>query len=85
MSERLIDRMRRASANARRDGVPRCYVWCALWWRLQARLDSNPAECLSFAENQLRLYRDMLARPEHYRRKPGNRVTDWQWMGAANV
>jgi hypothetical protein len=65
-----------------REGTPRCYYWHAVWWRLHARESRNSAECLRFSRNQLSLYRDMVARPEHYRRaaRPDG-CSDWKWSG----
>jgi hypothetical protein len=65
-----------------REGSPHCYYWNAVWWRLHARESKNSAECVRFSRNQLALYRDMVARPEHYR-KPSrpDSSTDWQWSG----
>jgi hypothetical protein len=65
---------------ARRDKPPHCYLWSALWWRKEASRGYPCSErSRSYSRNQLQLFRDMLARPEHYRRKPKG-TTDWQWM-----
>lgn len=58
--------------------APEKYRGIARWWRLQAEESADPAECLRYADNQDRLYADMLARPHHYSRKPTD-LTDFQW------
>jgi hypothetical protein len=64
---------------------PECYRWAAKWWRLYARESKNSGEPMQYAENQMALYRDMLARPAHYTdtlRPTG--ITDWQWSGLSH-
>lgn len=74
----MAEATRRGSAA----GVPEYYYWAAVWWRLHARESAHPAEATSYSRSLLMLYRDMLARPEHYadwRRPPGS--SDWTWSG----
>lgn len=61
---------------------PERYRWAARWWRLHARESKNPGECLQYAENQMTLYRDILARPAHYTDilRPVD-ISDWQRSG----
>lgn len=59
---------------------PENYRWVAVWWRLHARESAAPAEPRQWARAQLALYRDIQARPEHYRAKPAG-ITDWMWSG----
>lgn len=70
-----------AAEMGRRSAWPENYRWAAVWWRLHARV-SRDGSALHYSSNQLALYRDALARPEHYRAKPAD-VTDWQWSGLA--
>ena len=58
--------------------APERYRAIAIWWRLHAEESLIPSQALEYAENQERLYRDMLARPIHYRIKP-NDITDYEW------
>lgn len=60
-----------------RGPAPERYRAIARWWRLHSEETADPAECLRYADNQDRLYRDMLERPRHYRAKPMGR-TDWE-------
>jgi len=62
--------------------VPERYMWIAVWWHLHSRETKTPSECIRYAKSQLRLAKDMAARPDHYRSKPIDR-TDWQWSGLA--
>ena len=64
---------------------PETYRWTARWWRLHARESKNPGECLQYADGQMALYRDMLARPKHYTDilRPAG-MTDWQWSGLSH-
>ena len=70
---------------AERTPKPECYRWKAKWWRLHARESKNPGECLQYADAQMALYRDMLARPEHYTDilRPAG-MSDWQWSGLSH-
>lgn len=58
--------------------APDKYRAIARWWRLHAEESANPSECLGYAGNQDRLYRDMLERPNHYKTKPAD-LSDFQW------
>jgi hypothetical protein len=58
--------------------APDRYRASARWWRLHAEESANPKECLGFADNQDRLYSDMLERPNHYKTKPID-LSDFQW------
>jgi hypothetical protein len=58
--------------------APDKYRAIARWWRLHAEESANPSECLGYADNQDRLYRDMLDRPNHYKAKPIE-LSDFQW------
>lgn len=78
----LRDQMIRVGAKARLSPAPDCYLWAAVWWHLRSKESRNPSEMLTYARSQLRLARDMAARPDHYRRRPVD-VTDWQWSGLA--
>lgn len=63
----------------RRHLPPHCYLWSAVWWRVESqRACPRSTYSLQYSKNQLALYRDMIRRPEHYRRKPTNK-TDWLW------
>jgi hypothetical protein len=70
----------RAAEKARRLPAPERYVWVAVWWHIEARSSANPSTQLGYARGQMRLAKDMAARPDHYRTKPSDR-TDWQWSG----
>lgn len=61
---RLQIAMREAAERGKREGVPRCYYWRAVWWRLHARESADPATCLQYSRNQQRLYWEMVSRPE---------------------
>lgn len=74
----LRDLMATAGLRSRTLPPPERYMWSAVWWHLYSRETANPAECIGYAKNQLRLARDMAARPNHYRIKPSNK-TDYQW------
>jgi hypothetical protein len=58
--------------------APDKYRAIARWWRLHAEESATPQECLGYAENQDRLYQDMLERPRHYKAKPAE-LSDFQW------
>lgn len=73
----LRDLMVRAGQKAQSLPPPERYLWIAVWWHLHAKESRAPDECLTTAQGQLRLARDMRERPEHYRAKPP-RKTDWQ-------
>jgi hypothetical protein len=64
--------------------APKKYLWIAVWWHLHAREDKAPEGCLIQAKWQLRLAKDMCARPDHFRAKPAD-VTDWQWSGLSSL
>lgn len=68
-----------AAEMGRRSPPPECYRWRAVWWHLESkrRYPSAPAS-LQYSRNMLGLRRDMIARQEHFRRKP-RELTDWQW------
>jgi hypothetical protein len=70
--------MMRVAGRARRCPAPERYLWIAVWHHLQARESADPATWLRYAKNQLRLAKDMAARPRHYAVKPSGK-TDWQW------
>lgn len=74
----LQDLMMRAGEKARLLPAPERYLWAAVWWHLHSRETRTPDQCLGYARNQLRLAKDMAARPDHYRRKPSDK-TDFQW------
>lgn len=78
--QRLQNMMARAGEKARLMPAPERYLWVAVWWRLHARESKNASECRQFANNQLRLFKDMIARPEHYRNQPLGK-TDWERSG----
>ena len=64
---------------ARREYPPYCYLRRSLWWQVESnRGYPSAADSLQYSRNQLLLYRDMLARPKHYGRKPAD-MTDYQW------
>lgn len=71
-----------AADMAERAPKPERYRWIAKWWRLHARESKNPSKCLQYADNQMALYRDMIARSAHYTDilRPVD-MTDWQWSG----
>lgn len=78
--------MLKVSAVLSRTVGPKRYLWIAKWWRLHAASSANPQEPLSYARAQITLYRDMVARPEHYastRRPKG--TTDFQWSAVART
>jgi hypothetical protein len=77
--------LRRLDPVARRSWPPHCYLWQSLWWRAESNrgYPSTPAS-RRYSRNLLRLFRDMLGNPEHYRRKPAG-TTDWQWSGLKSV
>ena len=58
--------------------APERYRAIARWWMLHAEESRNPSECLGYADNQDRLYADMLRRPKHYALKPIG-ISDFQW------
>lgn len=76
----IIKQMIFAAYMAAKEGWPKCYLWHAIWWRLHANESANPIEPIWAARNQLRLYRDIIDNPEHYRRE--KRIdagkSDWQ-------
>jgi len=47
---------------------PKVYLWSAVWWRVHAKESAIPHECIQTAKTQLRLYKDIMARPKHYER-----------------
>lgn len=57
---------------------PERYRAIARWWRLHAEESKNSAECRMYADNQDRLYADMLSRASHYKSKPIE-LSDFQW------
>jgi hypothetical protein len=64
---------------ARREYPPYCYLRQSLWWRVESKRGYPSAAISSqYSSNLLALYRDMLARPKHYGRKPPG-TTDYQW------
>lgn len=66
---------------ARRARPPHCYLWVSLWWEVESHRGYPSSKApKGYSVNQLRLFRDMIRNPEHYRRKPAD-VTDWQWSG----
>lgn len=58
--------------------APEKYRAIARWWRLHTEETKAPELCREYADNQDRLYADMLARPRHYRRKPAD-LSDYEW------
>lgn len=75
----LTEAQMHAAAMARKLPPPERYRWHAIWWHLDSKVHRpSAASSLEYASNLLRLRRDMLARPEHYRRKPDH-LTDYQW------
>jgi len=78
----LRDQMMRVGEKARLSPIPERYLWIAVWWHLHSKETANPAECIRSAKGLLRLAKDMAARPDHYRHKPGDK-TDWEWSGLA--
>lgn len=80
----LNDLLARIGEKARLLPAPECYLWRAVWWHLFARESAIPSECIGFARKQLRLARDMIERPDHFRRKPID-VTDCQWSYVADL
>lgn len=78
----LADLMREAGRKARELPPPERYLWCAVWWHLYSRETKVPAQCIGYAKNQLRLARDMAARPDHFKRKPLG-TTDFEWSQIA--
>lgn len=77
-TQTLRDLMIRAGEKARTLPPPEKFLWCAVWWHLDSRESANPAEAIGFARNQLRLAKDIAARPQHYAIKPNDR-THYQW------
>ena len=59
---------------------PESYRWEAKWWRLHAKESMVPSESEWYAEGQMVLYRDMLARPAHFASplRPFG-LSDWLW------
>lgn len=76
--------MARAGERARLLPTPERYLWIAVWWHLHARETKNPSDCLQSADSQLRLFKDMVARPDHYHRRPSGK-TDWEWSGLSRL
>lgn len=75
----LSDAQAHAAAMGHRVPPPECYLWRAFWWHMESnRGYPSSVASLQYGDNLLALRRDMLARPEHYRRKPQD-VTDYQW------
>lgn len=58
--------------------APDCYRAIAEWWRLHAEESATPDQALEYADNQDRLYADMLRRPQHYKIKPPH-MSNFQW------
>lgn len=80
----LQDLMISVGEKARVCPVPERYTWIAVWWHLYSRETKNPDECLRCAKSQMRLAKDMAARPGHYLSKPIDR-TDWEWSDLAGA
>lgn len=82
MRKRLTTReaMVYASEMGQKAAMPEKLLWSAKWWRLHSRDSKNPSEPLGYSRNQFALYKDVVARPEHYAQKPPG-LTFWQWSG----
>lgn len=74
----MWDLMARVGEKARLLPPPDCYLWRAVWWHLHSCESMVPNQAIGYALNQLRLARDMAARPLHYLVKPPW-LSDWQW------
>ncbi len=69
--------MANAAQRAQAIAPPERYRWHAVWWHLQVKR-SKAFAAFEYSKNMLELRRDMISRPEHFKKKPATR-TDWEW------
>lgn len=73
----ILEALASVARRARGCAVPERYRWHAVWWHLHGKLCKS-VSAFQYSRNLLDLRRDMLCRPEHYRKRP-EKYTDYQW------